>query len=197
MPCGPANAELERRTVATSEPSKAATPMELAKRDRRANETIGIFISATSSVCLGEEGQTSTLGLHPQTPCQHSKKHETGMTRTKRADTRQNCEMISPKLRTGSPKRVLPDALARSRHALWAALRDSLGLISPPSRSQQPRVTAGEKSGHQRVVPVSSRGATQRGVVERESFVFRQPPDALVVVASKPDITNVTTSGKA
>jgi hypothetical protein len=32
---------------------------------------------------------------------------------------------------------------------------------------------------------------------DSEPFVFRQPPDALVVVASKPDITNVTTSGKA
>ena len=30
-----------------------------------------------------------------------------------------------------------------------------------------------------------------------ETFVFRQPPAALVVVASKPDITNVTTPGKA
>jgi hypothetical protein len=32
---------------------------------------------------------------------------------------------------------------------------------------------------------------------DREPFVFRQSPDALVVVASKPDITNVTTPGKA
>lgn len=32
---------------------------------------------------------------------------------------------------------------------------------------------------------------------DSEPFVFRQPPDALVVVASKPDITNVTTPGKS
>ena len=32
---------------------------------------------------------------------------------------------------------------------------------------------------------------------DRETFVFRQPPDALVIVAGKPDITNVTTPGKA
>ncbi len=73
------------------------------------------------------------------------------------------------------------------------------------------------KPGLQKVCNLTSRGVSeadlndlwgmashqspgQKVVVFRddgESFVFRQPPDALVVVASKPDITNVTTSRKA
>jgi hypothetical protein len=46
----------------------------------------------------------------------------------------------------------------------------------------------------------SHQSPSQEVVVFRddsEPFVFRQPPDALVVVAGKPDITNVATPGKA
>jgi hypothetical protein len=66
--------------------------------------------------------------LNPKCDESGTGRDESGARGTNRADLGTNQRREVP----------LPDALARVSHALWAALRDSLGLIGPQRRLPAP-----------------------------------------------------------
>jgi hypothetical protein len=98
---------------------------------------------------------------------------------------------------------VIPSTLFPQHEDRLVALHhESLDVIKPGLQKVSDLTSRGvSEADLNDLWGMASHQSTGQKVVvfreDREPFVFRQPPDALVVVASKPDITNVTTPGKA
>ena len=110
----------------------------------------------------------------------------------------------APKIQIGGPEaEVIPSTLfPQHEDRLVAFHHESLDVVKPGLQKvgdlTSRRVSDADLNDLWGMASHQSPG--QKVVVFRddsEAFVFRQPPDALVVVACKPDITNVTTTGKA
>jgi len=104
----------------------------------------------------------------------------------------------------GRPRRrFIPSTLFPQHEDRLVALHhESLDVIKPGLQKVRDLTSRGvSEADLNDLWGMASHQSTGQKVVvfreDREPFVFRQPPDALVVVASKLDITNVTTSGKA